>query len=84
MAKVPGRVSRIEVNARRFGRQSWIASGYSLARPAGTIYDPVHGEMLTDDAQMWMPEVQRFYGRRLKGVDLTAHRTLDDIDEGAA
>ena len=68
-----------------FGRQSWIASGYSLARPAGTIYDPVHGEVLTDNAQTWMPEVRRFYEGRLKGVDLTTYRAFADFadfDEG--
>lgn len=37
---------------------------------SGTDYHPVHGAVLTVDAQSWMPEVKSFYERRLVDVDL--------------
>ena len=36
----------------------------------GVKYHPVHREVLSSDAKMWMPLVKRFYERRLLGAEL--------------
>jgi len=63
-------------------RQTWIADAATLIRPSGTEHHPVHREVLSQHARSWMPEVRRFYERRLTGVDLTSGCALWSASDG--